>query len=340
MSASVSRETGPDRFEVSSDGAVAGFAQFVDHDGRLGCGRIHRSSLSDPPAGRVVAYDTHKLGDANLAAMAKFAKPEDRQLIHARVLASKQVSPHFTRITLGGPGMADYTHQGFDQFFRLFFPKVGQAKLRLPTATSNLWYAQYLLMSKDTRPGVRNYTVRSYRPAGQGQFGDTAEIDVDFAVHGDIGIIYQWLNSVSIGDEVVLLDEGHSFEPPKDAQWHLLVGEESALPAIIGIIESAPRPFRAEAFIEIPDEGDKQEFDVPEGVNVHWVIRTDHEAKAGAAVGEAVRAAALPSEPVYAFIAGESELCKGMRRYLVNDRGVPKSHVNFTGYWKQGRAAG
>ena len=34
MSASVSRETGPDRFEVSSDGAVAGFAQFVDHDGR------------------------------------------------------------------------------------------------------------------------------------------------------------------------------------------------------------------------------------------------------------------------------------------------------------------
>ena len=50
--------------------------------------------------------------------------------------------------------------------------------------------------------------------------------------------------------------------------------------------------------------------------------------------------ATLPSEPVYAFIAGESELCKGLRRYLVNDRNVPKSHVNFTGYWRQGRAAG
>lgn len=30
----VTRESDPDRFEISSDGQVAGFAQFVDHDGK------------------------------------------------------------------------------------------------------------------------------------------------------------------------------------------------------------------------------------------------------------------------------------------------------------------
>ncbi|MBJ8347923.1 siderophore-interacting protein [Antrihabitans sp. YC2-6] len=272
--------------------------------------------------------------------MSKYVKPAERQILSAVVVASKQVSPSFVRLTLGGEGLDNFTPMGYDQWFRMFFPKKDQSELRLPTKASNLWYAQYLLMSKDSRPGVRNYTVRDFRSAGKGEFGDTPELDIDFAVHGDIGIIYPWITAVSPGDEVALLDEGITYAAPDDAEWTLLVGEESALPAIIGILNSAPRDLRAEVFIEIPDADDKQTFDAPEGANIHWVVRTDHDAKPGALVAETVRTATLPDGQCYAFIAGESELAKGMRRFLVNDKHVPKSHVNFTGYWKQGRAAG
>ncbi|MDJ0113960.1 siderophore-interacting protein, partial [Rhodococcus erythropolis] len=100
--------------------------------------------------------------------------------------------------------------------------------------------------SKDTRPVVRNYTIRAYRAAGTGLFGETTEIDIDFAYHGDIGPASAWADTASTGDNVALLDEGCIYNPTPEAKWQLLVGDESALPAIIGILETAPADLRAE----------------------------------------------------------------------------------------------
>jgi len=64
-----------------------------------------------------------------------------------------------------------------------------------------------------------------------------------------------------------------------------------------------------------------------------------HALLPGALALEAVRSADLPSGPVYAYAVGESTLATGVRRHLVNDRGVPKTHVDFVGYWRHGHAA-
>ncbi|NMD59539.1 UNVERIFIED_ORG: NADPH-dependent ferric siderophore reductase [Nocardia globerula] len=274
-----------------------------------------------------------------MAKRSKFVKPVSRSITSAQVVANKRISPTFIRITIAGEELGTITPMGADHWFRLFIPQAGQSELRLPSAANNLWYAQYLVMSKDTRPVVRNYTIREYRPAGSGLFGDTAEIDIDFAFHGDIGPASAWADTASSGDKVALLDEGCIYNPTPDCTWQLLVGDESALPAIAGILETADADLRAEVFIEVPNVEDKQDLPQLAHVNVHWIIREDTDTKPGALALEAVRAAELPEGPSYTFVAGEQALTTGLRRHLVNDRKFPKTDITFTGFWRDGHAA-
>ncbi|WP_024802010.1 siderophore-interacting protein [Nocardia sp. BMG51109] len=273
-----------------------------------------------------------------MAKRSKFVRPTERQILTAEVLASKRISPGFVRVTLGGSGLSEFAPMGFDQWFRLFLP--GRNGLRLPTATSNLWYAQYLMMSKEDRPVVRNYTVREFRPAGAGHFGDTAELDIDFAMHGDQTPACAWASGTAVGSEVGLLDEGITYQAPQHSSWTLLVGDESALPAVAGVLNSAPRELRGAAFLEIGHPDDAQELGEPEGMRVHWLPRTDPATEIGRPALEAVRAAELPTQGVYAFVAGEQKLASGLRRHLADERGIPKADITFTGYWRVGKSAG
>ncbi|MGV9675393.1 siderophore-interacting protein [Nocardia sp. NPDC003482] len=254
------------------------------------------------------------------------------------MLASKRIGPNFVRVTLGGPGLAGFIPMGYDQWFRLFLP--GRDGLRLPSAASNLWYAQYLMMGKDHRPVVRNYTVRAWRPAGAGEFGETGELDIDFAMHGGETPACEWAGGVTPGERVGLLDEGIMYQVPQHCSYSLLVGDESALPAIAGILRSAPRDLRGSAYVEIVHPDDAQDLGEPEGVQVNWLVRSDPTAAVGSVALAAVRDAALPEGGVYGFVAGEQRLASGVRRHLAADRGVPKADICFTGYWRVGRAQG
>ncbi|MFE5283502.1 siderophore-interacting protein [Nocardia sp. NPDC056611] len=275
-----------------------------------------------------------------MAKRSKHVKPEHREILTAEVLASKRISPHFVRVTLGGPGLTGFTAMGFDQWFRLFMPG-RDGDLRLPTSASNLgWYAQYLMMGKEHRPLARNYTVRDYRAAGFGEYGSTAEIDIDFAIHGDDTPASAWANTVTPGCKAGLLDEGITYQAPDHCEWTLLVGDESALPGIAGVLRSLPREAKGAAYIEIPSAEDKQELGEPAGVTVNWLVRTDAHGEVGVLAAEAVRQAEIPGAGVYAFVAGEQKLAAGVRRHLAQERAIPKADITFTGYWRVGKSQG
>ncbi|MFE3754817.1 siderophore-interacting protein [Nocardia tengchongensis] len=275
-----------------------------------------------------------------MAKRTKHVKPEHREILTAEVLASKRISPHFVRVTLGGPGLAGFTAMGFDQWFRLFMPG-RDGELRLPTSATNLgWYAQYLMMGKEHRPLARNYTVRDYRAAGFGEYGSTAEIDIDFAIHGDDTPAAAWANTVTPGCKAGLLDEGITYQAPDHSDWSLLVGDESALPGIAGVLRSLPRDAKGAAYIEIPATEDAQELGEPAGVQVNWLVRTETHGEVGVLAAEAVRAADLPATGVYAFVAGEQKLAAGVRRHLAQEREIPKADITFTGYWRVGKSQG
>lgn len=282
--------------------------------------------------------------------MSKYIKPDKPAFYRLTVLGSDRLSPSFIRVTLGGESLSNFRFMGYDHWFRLFLPQPGQDEPRIPSATSMLWYAQYLAFSKDTKPVVRNYTISQYRAPGQGKHGDGAELDVDFVVHGSgagetshsgeaSGPASTWALRAAPGDRVAILDEGRIYSFERQSTWQLLVGDESAAPAVLGIVRSAPEDARVKAFIEVPTEADIQKQDTHAGVEIEWIVRPDPLAKPGEAALAAVQKAELPDGDPFVYVAGEQALAAGLRKYLVNERSVPKSQICFTGYWKFGKAA-
>ncbi|MYS83867.1 MULTISPECIES: siderophore-interacting protein [Streptomycetaceae] len=263
----------------------------------------------------------------------KVQLPQTRRMISLTVRQNTRLSPNFVRLTLGGPELEHLHETGFDQGVRLFFPREGQQDLRMPKVSNNAWVAELMLLPKARRPWVRNYTVRAFRP-------ERHEIDIEFALHGDAGPASAWAARARPGDPAGIFDLGRMYLPPSHVDWHLLVGDESALPAILSILEHAPASLVAEVFLEVPEVADiRERVEAPAGVRVHWTARNGAGSRPGRLALNAVESAALPAGPFYTWTAGEHGLPTGLRRHLVNERKVPKSDITFFGYWRHGRSS-
>lgn len=264
--------------------------------------------------------------------------PTSRRMLTGEVLRVRQLSPSMVGITIGGPELEHFEYQGADQFFRFFFRRPGQDVLRMPTWSNDGWIAQFMLMAASTRPHCRIYTARSFRP-------ESNELDIEFVAHGDSSPASGWALRAQPGDPVGLFDEGTTYNPPANdpaarAGWQLLVGDESAMPAILSILEGSPEDLRAHVFLEVPHAADIRDITVPDGVVMHWLPRENNHAVPGRLALETLRSAQLPAgNPSYAYLAGESDLATGARRFLVNERQVPKADVKFQGYWRHGKAS-
>lgn len=257
--------------------------------------------------------------------------PESRTMSMLEVRRREFLTPGFASVTLGGPAVRDLTVAGNDQAVRLFFPREGQCALRMPTVSNEAWVAQLMLMPKSVRPWVRNLTIRRVRPAAE-------EIDIEFALHGDSPMA-SWVRRARPGDPAGIFDTGTMYRLPEHARGQLLVGDESALPAILSILDGTPPALPTEVYLEVATAADIRSVETPAGTRVHWLSRDDDELRPGALAVDAVRRATLPSGRFYTWVAGESRLATTVRRHLVNDRGVPKRDIVFIGYWRLGRSA-
>ena len=250
----------------------------------------------------------------------------DTGVVNAEVVHARRISPSFVRLTFAGDDLRGWRHLGFDQWFRLAVPTSDRTRFdNLADTYDMAGYLKYLTLPRATRPVIRNYTVRQFRP-------DDLELDVDFVVHGDDGVAGPWAGSLPVGASVGLIDQGCGYRAV-DADRTVLVGDESALPAIVGILRDLPRETRGHALIELPDLDDRQHVDAPDGMDVHWIVR-EPDAAVGATTLDHLRELPLGDGSICAFAAGESKLATGARRHLVNERGVPKANIAFCGYWR------
>jgi NADPH-dependent ferric siderophore reductase len=250
----------------------------------------------------------------------------DSGVVTADVLDAVRISPHFVRVTIGGERLREWRHVGFDQWFRLAVPTSGDTRFdNLADTFDMAGYLKYLMLPRATRPVIRNYTVREFRP-------EYLEMDIDFVVHGDGGVAGPWAAGIPVGQEVALIDQGCGFRRV-EADTTLLVGDESALPAVVGILRDLPSETSGHALIEVADLADRQHVDAPDGMSVHWIVRRP-DAAVGAMALEHLRELPELAGSVNAFAAGESKLATGARRHLVNERSVPKSNIAFCGYWR------
>ncbi|GAA3541139.1 siderophore-interacting protein [Amycolatopsis ultiminotia] len=251
---------------------------------------------------------------------------------HGRVTAIRRVTPNMARITFDCPSLAAAGPAAPDAYMKVFFPLPGQERPQLPPPATGgdvqSWYRTYLAMPDDIRPHMRTYTVRAARP-------ERGEVDVDFVLHAESGgPASTWAEQAEVGAYVAFVGPHGLYDVPDGTGWQLLVGDETALPAIGAILETLPSSARATVYAEIPDSAERQAFNTDASVELHWVVRGTRPH--GEVLLDAVRAAELPGGAPYAWVSGEAGTVKQVRRHLVRERGFDKTSICFTGYWRQG----
>ncbi|MFJ5831196.1 siderophore-interacting protein [Streptomyces sp. NPDC093089] len=243
----------------------------------------------------------------------------------AHVVRTERITPHMVRVVLGGPGLDGFDAGEYtDHYVKLLFAPEGVAYPE-PFDMERI-RAEF---PREQWPTTRTYTVRAWDVLHR-------ELTVDFVVHGDEGLAGPWAARAQVGETVRFLGPGGGYTPDPAADWHLLVGDESALPAIAVALERLPAGARVHAFVEVSDAAEEQKFSTADGVDVTWLHRGDRPA--GEALVEAVRALDFPAGDVHAFVHGEAGFVKELRSHLRLDRGVARERLSISGYWRLGKS--
>lgn len=242
-----------------------------------------------------------------------------------QVVRTRLVSPQLLRVTLHGPDLADFVSASFDDHVKVFFPQGGADKPAMPEVGPN----GPVFAEGKPRPPARDYTPRRYDAAAQ-------ELDIEFVLHGD-GPASTWAAQAQPGQYLGVGGPRGSFVVPKEFDWHLLVGDETALPAIGRRLEELGANTRALVVVEVPDAAAEIPLPSAANVEVHWLHRGN--GPEGSLLEPALRKIGLPHGEGYVWAAGESAAIKAVRQHLVAERGIAKTRIRASSYWKRGAAA-
>lgn len=224
------------------------------------------------------------------------------------VVRKKQISPNMLRVTVGGPGLDGCPEDQDGAYLKL---RLGEPE------------------SEQGKPLLRTYTVRYYRQ-------EERELDIDFVLHDVDGPAANWAKNCSPGEDIVTMGPGPKKVSDPTADWHLLAGDMSALPAIGANLERLPRSAIGHAFLEIIDEGDRQNLDAPEGIQIHWLVNR-HPDRENDILLNAVKGLEWPEGKPYAWIAGEFTQALAIRKWLKSQRGMTRDQMYASSYWKIGQ---
>ena len=233
------------------------------------------------------------------------------------VVGKSQITPNMIRVTCAADWIKTLEPGIEGAHFKLFLPRVDQSADD---------FAQQL--DDGPRPDVRTYTIRYLRV-------ESGEIDIDFVDHGDAGPASAWARRCKSGDVAGFAGPGPIKLSEFYADTYVLAADMSALAVVAATLEAMPRDAKGTAFLEITTPEDRQEIDAPAGVDLQWIVHPDPHQPATQSVQKIT---AMPefSGSVQTCIAGESSMIKQLREEIVNKRGVPKTDVYISGYWKIG----
>jgi NADPH-dependent ferric siderophore reductase len=252
------------------------------------------------------------------------------------VVRSEKLTSHMVRVVLGGSGFDTFTPSEFtDSYVKLVFVADDVDMAALPRPLTLDSFAE---LPAAKRPVIRTLTVRRADAAAR-------EIAIDVVVHGEHGAAGHWAATAEPGQPAYLMGPSGAYSPDPAADWHLLAGDETAIPAISVALEALPANAIGKAFIEIAGPEDEIPLIAPDGVQINWIYRGGRadlvgEDRAGdhAPLIEAVKTAAWLPGQVHAFVHGEAQaVMHNLRPYIRKDRAVDAKWASISGYWRRGR---
>ena len=215
------------------------------------------------------------------------------------VQAVEQLTPRMIRVVFAGESLADFGAGEFtDHYVKLQFPVGDGLK-------------------------TRTYTVREW---------DGERLTIDFVVHGSDGVAGPWAAAAQPGDTLQLLGPGGAYTPDPAADWHLMVGDPSVVPAISASLPRIPAGRPVHVLLQVDGPEDEVALESPGDLRVQWLHGGGDERLA-----DAVRSLDFPAGAVHAFVHGEASAVRAVRRHLLAEREVPREAVSISGYWKQKR---
>lgn len=236
-------------------------------------------------------------------------------MTHLTVTATEPLSPGMIRVRFRSDDLsafADSTHT--DRYVKLLFhPDGGTDISTLPD---------------DVRPVMRTYTALEPDVA-------TGTVTIDFVVHGDTGVAGPWAATAQPGDVILARGPAGAYSPGHEADWHLLAGDEAAIPAIRQSLAVLGPDAQGDVLIEVDSPADEQPLAAPAGVETRWLHRGDASQPR---LAEAVRQLPWRRGRVHAFVHGEAHtVMHEIRPYLLRERAVPREDASISGYWRKGR---
>jgi NADPH-dependent ferric siderophore reductase len=221
------------------------------------------------------------------------------------------LTPHMVCVTFAAAELARFEWNGPAAHIKLFFND--------GTASSG---------PEPPRPVTRTYTPRRLDAAA-------GELDVEFVIHGE-GPASTWAQKAAPGQSLVIAGPGRSYSVDPTAQWYLLAGDDTAIPAIATILEALPGNMRASVLLEVVDAAEERALTSAPHIEVRWLHRGADPARAGSLLEAAVRRLELPAGEGRVYVACEADAMRRIRRHLLVERGVPKPHLVTRGYWRLG----
>ncbi len=245
--------------------------------------------------------------------------------MHAKVLTTDRLTPSLVRLVLGGEGLAGFAMPSIEG------AESTDAYVNVAIRPEGAAYDQVFdpavvraEQPKETWPARRRYTVRAWDAERQ-------ELTVDFVVHGDEGVAGPWAAHARPGDVLVFEGPGGGYRPRPDAAAYLMVGDESALPAIAASMEVVPagRPLTVLLLCDGP------EHEIALHTEAELDLRWLHRDGSGSELLDALRTVELPSSDVCAFVHGEADEIRAIRRHLLTEVGLPRAEMSCSPYWRR-----
>lgn len=221
----------------------------------------------------------------------------DLKLREVTVARINRVSPGFASITFQGEALADFTSLSFDDHVKFMFNDASGEQVR------------------------RDYTPRRVDT-------DAREVDIEFALHGHGGAA-EWARNATIGQRAIIGGPRGSMILPLAMDWHLLIGDDSALPAVTRRLEELPAGARVDAVLLV-GAADRRTLVTRADARIHWVDSDD-------ALLQVLKELPLQSGAGLAWGGGEAALMARVRQVLV-ETGMPRQAAKVSAYWKRGVA--